>query len=67
MNRLRFWRQERGLSQIELSRATGIPRYRLQLAENGLGNLQPEEIEVIAKTLGVNSSDFFSFKTTNKN
>lgn len=35
MNRLKSYRQSIGLSQYELSEATGVPRYVIQLCETG--------------------------------
>ncbi len=50
---IKFWRLERGLSQIELSKAAGVPRYRIQLAEQGLLSLEPEEVEILVDVLGI--------------
>ena len=57
MNRVRFWRLERGLSQMDLSHATQIPRYRIQLCEQGYIALECTELERIAEVLNVNVID----------
>lgn len=51
--RLRYWRQERGLSQIDLGLQAKVPRHHIQLHERGLVVLQPEEVERIASVLGL--------------
>lgn len=50
---LKFWRTERQISQIALAVETGVPRHRIQLAEQMLLNLKDQEIESIANVLGV--------------
>ncbi len=50
---LKFWRIERQISQIALAIETGIPRHRIQLAEQTLLTLREHEIEKIASILGV--------------
>lgn len=53
MNKLRFWRLERGLSQIELAEVSGIPRHEIQLTEQEKRVPSPEQIEALAIVLGV--------------
>jgi transcriptional regulator with XRE-family HTH domain len=53
MNRLRYWRQERGLTQIELAQAANVPRYAIQLAEESGLALHPDDVKALAETLGV--------------
>lgn len=38
-----FWRRERRLSQFELAAASGIPRWKIQMFEQGLTKLTKEE------------------------
>lgn len=59
MNKLRFWRLERGLSQIELSAASGVPRWAIQLSEQGLRPLSEQEREVLALVIGVETKKLF--------
>ena len=59
MNKLKFWRRERGLSQIELSTASQVPRYVIQLAENGLRRPSVRYEQSIAEVLGVSSENLF--------
>ena len=53
MKNLRFLRQEMSLSQIELSLATGVPRYKIQLFEQGSRDLSPEEKASVLSVLGI--------------
>ena len=48
----------KGISQAHVSRQTGIPSPKLNLALNGKRALQFEEYEIICGVLGVNT-DFF--------
>lgn len=57
MNKIKFWRIERGLSQIEFAEATGFPRYKIQLIEQGVAIPTPEELQIIATTLGLKLKD----------
>jgi transcriptional regulator with XRE-family HTH domain len=50
---VKYFRQERGLSQFELAAVTGIPRYRIQLFEQNIQKPTLKEIEVIAQALGL--------------
>lgn len=59
-NGLKFWRIERRISQVELATATGIPRYRIQLIEQGVAPLTPEEAIKISKTLGCLLTDLLA-------
>lgn len=49
MKNLRIYRLELGLSQIELALSTGIPRYRIQLAERGVIELSEIEVSIISR------------------
>ncbi len=57
MNNLRYWRQEFELSQIELGIAAEIPRYKIQMYENGLAALSPQELERIAGVLNLSVTE----------
>ena len=52
-NRLKFWRSERALSQIELSQASGVPRWAIQLIESEIREPSADEREILARTLGI--------------
>jgi len=59
MNKLRFWRLERGLSPFELAVASNVPRYVIQLAEQGLRHPSSEEQLSLAETLGTATAKLF--------
>jgi hypothetical protein len=44
-------RRRGALTQIELSRKSGVSRSRIQLAEAGLLELRPEELQAIKNTV----------------
>ena len=48
---LKFWRTERGLSQQELALASGVPRFRLSLIEQGLSALSELEAQRVFSIL----------------
>jgi len=59
MNKLKFWRTELTLSQLELSAASGVPRYLIQLAEQ-LSTLPKKPYRLaLAKTLGRTEKELF--------
>lgn len=53
MNKLRYWRLERGLSQHELAEASGIRRWAVQLIEAGHRIPSSDELEQLSLALGV--------------
>ena len=59
MTRLQFWRSERHLNQIELAAETGVPRYRIQLFEQGIATPYSDEQDRLAIALGVKPDDLF--------
>ena len=58
-NKLRFWRQERGISQFDLSAITGIPRYLIQLFELGVKYPEKTHQQNLASALGKTAKDIF--------
>lgn len=56
-NKLKFWRLERQVSQIELAIAAGVPRYRIQFVEQGVSQLSIDEAQRIASILGCKPTD----------
>ena len=56
-NSVKFWRLERGLSQLELAQAVGLPRYKIQLHEQGLTALAQSELERVLAVLSPRSGD----------
>ena len=60
MNKLRTWRLERGLSQMELADASQVKRWAIQLAESGLRALTPDERLAVAAALGVSEKRLFA-------
>ncbi len=59
MNKLKFLRQERGLSQFELAFASNVPRYVIQLAESATRLPNQEEQQKLAAALGVDEQILF--------
>jgi len=50
---LRFWRQEREMTQGELSQATGIPKWAVKLTESGNRDLTSDEERKIRTILNI--------------
>jgi len=58
---LRFWMKERGMSQGDIMRATGLERsYISRLATNKVKYPRFETVEKIARALSVSLHDFMS-------
>jgi ribosome-binding protein aMBF1 (putative translation factor) len=53
MNKIRYWRQERMLSQHELAAASDIPRFLIQLFEVGARQPNPMQLRDLAEALGL--------------
>jgi transcriptional regulator with XRE-family HTH domain len=51
--RLRYEREERGLSQSALAQISKVPQPLISLAEAGKWNLSAEDLDALAKALGV--------------
>ena len=66
MNRLKFWRRERGLSQLELAAGSNVPRYAIQLCEQGVGELSPVHLDALAVALGVTTADLLTVDVSKK-
>lgn len=47
IDQLKYLRHELRISQYELAEASGIPRWKIQLAEQGLRGLEPDEKQAI--------------------
>lgn len=60
MNQLKYWRNERGLTQVELALASGVGRWAIQLMENGVRTPTESEIKAIAEILGIPIKRLFS-------
>lgn len=56
MTNLRYWRNDRQLSQFELAEVTGIGRAVIQLIEQGIRQPKPDELERLSEALGVKTS-----------
>ncbi len=63
MNKLLYWRRERSLSQIELAAASEVPRYVIQLSEQGTRELNIDEVERLAIALGIPAKFLLKEKT----
>ena len=59
MNKLKFWRLERGLSQVELADVSGVPRHVVQLSEQGIRRPSADQQLALAEALGVALKDLF--------
>lgn len=59
MNKMKFYRQELGLSQIELGLAANISRYVVTLCEQGVRAPTEEEKAKISNALGKSSKEVF--------
>jgi transcriptional regulator with XRE-family HTH domain len=62
MNSLRFWRTERSLTQLELAKASGVPRWSIQLIEAAHRCPTAQERATLAATLGIAESQLFPEK-----
>lgn len=51
MMNLKAVRKAAGLSQIHLATTSGVSRFRISLAESGVLNLLPNEVEAINKAV----------------
>lgn len=67
MSKLRFYRLELGLSQIELSEATGIARWVIQLMEVGVRCPNECEVQAITAALGIDAHRLFPSPLTMSN
>jgi len=63
MNKLRVFRLNAGLSQMELAAASNVVRWKIQLAESGLRSLTPEERDSLCEALGVPLETLFPSNT----
>lgn len=50
-DRIKFLRKEAGITQIALSKMTGIPRHKIQWHEQGVEYLDKKEIKSVSKLL----------------
>ena len=57
---IRFWRNERKLSQSELVEKTGIRQDQLSRFETGQGIPSLDELSLIAEALGVTPAHLYS-------
>lgn len=57
MEGLRALRLKRGLSQHGLAQASGVPRWKIQLLEHGLGPEVPSDRTRLAKCLGTTEAE----------
>ena len=55
--RLRFWRERRALTQLELAEQIGITRVALMRIEMGQADPRPKTTRALAKALGVRLDD----------
>jgi transcriptional regulator with XRE-family HTH domain len=60
--KIRAYREFRGMNQIQLAKLSGINVGTIRKYELGLRNPKPDQLEKIANALGVNVSIFLDFK-----
>jgi DNA-binding XRE family transcriptional regulator len=60
MNLLKFYRVESGLSQWELAKASGVPRWAIQLIEQGHRCPSSKERSALASTFAVSEDALFA-------
>ena len=53
MKTLKYLRQEKNMTQIDLAVVSGVPRSRIQLCEQGIAILKKSDIPKLAKALFV--------------
>ena len=61
-NKIRAYREFRGLNQIQLAELSGINVGTIRKYELGIRNPKPDQLEKIATALGLNVSVFLDFK-----
>jgi transcriptional regulator with XRE-family HTH domain len=65
MSQLRYWRQERGMSQQELGRAVGVTGMAISQFERGVNKPRIQLCKVLAQALNVEFDvlfqDFYGF------
>lgn len=61
--KIKNYLDENGISQVHLSKKTGIPSPKLNLALNGKRRMTFEEYELICGALGVEASFFLKART----
>lgn len=61
-DKIRSYREFRGLNQIQLAELSGINVGTIRKYELGIRNPKPDQLEKIASALGLNVSLFFDFK-----
>jgi DNA-binding XRE family transcriptional regulator len=59
LNKLRTWRLERGLAQVELADAAGVKRWCIHMAENGIRCPSQDEQAALSEALGVPQETLF--------
>lgn len=65
MSVIRYWRQEFNLTQNDLANATAVPKWKIQLAEQGVAVLSQIDVEQIAYILNFPANKIADL--TNKN
>lgn len=61
-DKIRMYREFRGLNQIQLAELSGINVNTIRKYETGIRNPKPDQLKKIASALGLNYSVFFDFK-----
>lgn len=57
--RVRHWRELRGLSQSELGGLCGFPQHKISRIETGATDASADDIEAIARGLGLSMAEFY--------
>ena len=64
--KIRAYREFRGLSQVQLAELSGIYVGTIRKYELGIRNPKPDQLEKIASALGLNVSIFLDFNIDRK-
>lgn len=59
-DRLRRWRQCRGLTLLQLKEETGIPRASLCRMETGKQPVKHDDLETICRSFGISVAEFYA-------
>ncbi len=57
--RVRHWRQLRGMSQEDLGGRCGMPQHKISRIETGATSASIEDVETIVKALGLTMLEFY--------
>lgn len=59
-DRVRYWRERKGLSQEALGDLCGWPQYKVSRIETGATTVSTEDVELLVDKLGLTMAEFYS-------